>query len=378
MDIICYSHLRWNFVYQRPQHLLSRMARHFRIFYIEEPIFDADRPFLDNQQNEDKVWVVVPHLKAGLPEHEIEEQQNILLKDFLDYFECREFIAWYYTPMAIGLNPTFSPSLVVYDCMDELAAFKNAPASLKEKEADLLHNADIVFTGGYSLYNAKKDKHPNVYLFPSSIDRKHFEKARNLQTDAVDQQHIPFPRIGFFGVVDERMDIALLEAIADKKPGWHFVIIGPVVKIDPETLPRRNNIHYLGPKSYKELPFYIAKWNVAMMPFAMNESTRFISPTKTPEYLAAGKPVVSTAIFDVVKFYGDTGLAHIAEDANGFVAAIQDALDIPDSAKWLKTVDLSLSANSWDKTVEKMMFYIKNALEAKNAEGVKQKEDEYV
>lgn len=378
MDIVCYSHLRWNFVYQRPQHLLSRFARYFRVLFIEEPVFDADKAFLDNQQNEDKVWVIVPHLPPGLSAEESIAEQNRLLKDFLQYFEVQQFIAWYYTPMAIDLNRSFKPSLVIYDCMDELSAFKNAPPVLAQKENELMEQADIVFTGGNSLYLAKKNKHLNIFCFPSSIDRRHFEKARHLHVDLFDQQNIPFPRIGFFGVIDERMDISLLADMAAKKPDWHFILIGPVVKIDPADLPRQPNIHYLGPKTYKELPYYIARWDVAMMPFAINESTRFISPTKTPEYLAAGKPVVSTPIRDVVTAYGETGLVYIAATACQFIIEIQNALDMTDRFNWQKSVDIALSQQSWDKTVEKMMFQINLVLGNLDQENSQQKEDAYV
>lgn len=363
MDIICYSHLRWNFVYQRPQHLLSRMAAHFRVFYIEEPIFDVDNASLSNEYNEDKICVIVPHLPLGLSPEEALFQQNELLKKFFVYMECKHFIAWYYTPMAVGLNATMTPDLVIFDCMDELSAFKNAPFELQSKEKTLLSMADIVFTGGESLYDAKKNKHPNVHLFPSSIDKKHFEKARRLNTEMDDQGAIPYPRIGYFGVIDERMDIDLLEQIATLRPDWQLVLIGPVVKIDPQSLPRNKNIHYLGPKHYKELPYYISKWDVAMMPFAINDSTRFISPTKTPEYLAAGKPVVSTPIHDVVSAWGEGGLVAIAGTPGEFVSAIEDCLTLKHPALWMKAVDLALSQQSWDITTEKMLYIINSELD---------------
>jgi UDP-galactopyranose mutase len=249
--------------------------------------------------------------------------------------------------------------------MDELSAFKNAPLLLTQLEEELFNSADIVFTGGYSLYKAKKDKHHNVHLFPSSIDRKHFEKAREIIADPSDQENIPYPRIGYCGVIDERMNIDLLEAVAREKPEWHFIMIGPVIKIDPATLPGYSNIHYLGAKTYDQLPGYLSGWDVAMMPFAMNESTRFISPTKTPEYLAAGKPVVSTPVHDVVKIYGEQGLVYIAGNSNDFIEKIQLALQMPNADQWLKAVDTFLAKSSWDNTAEKMMYHINTALETK-------------
>jgi len=377
MDIVCYSHLRWNFVYQRPQHLMSRLAMHFRIFFVEEPVFDTGSAYVEQSRPCEGVWVLLPHLPAGLSETEKDDLLFFLLSDLFRQFAITEHIAWYYTPMAIPFGRHLNSTLVIYDCMDELTAFKFAPPQLKQQEDQLLAMADVVFTGGFSLYESKKYYHDNIYLFPSSIDKKHFEKARDLPALTNDQETIPSPRIGFFGVVDERMDIDLLRELAVKKPEWHFVIIGPVVKIDPESLPQLPNIHFLGQKNYNDLPDYISGWNVAMMPFAINASTRYISPTKTPEYLAAGKPVVSTAIHDVVKDYGVTGLIHIAENADEFISSIESALR-QDKKVWLKAVDIALAGNSWDITCEKMMYQINIALWLKKTFTIPQQKDEYV
>jgi UDP-galactopyranose mutase len=362
MDIVCYSHLRWNFVYQRPQHLLSRFSKRFRVFYVEEPFFDADTPYLETRQEELQVWVIVPHLPPGASEEETGKWLDELLKAHFAYLNLENFIAWYYTPMAYRAESVFKADLVVYDCMDELSAFMHAPSALKQKEKELMERADIVFTGGYSLYEAKKNSHLNIHLFPSSIDRSHFHRARMMNVAMNDQWDIGHPRIGFFGVIDERMDINLLDEMALKKPDWNFVMIGPVVKIDPATLPHHFNIHYLGQKSYADLPYYISQWEVAMMPFAINESTRFISPTKTPEYLAAGKPVVSTPIHDVVHSYGESGFVYFGATADQFIEAIQRALSIRDKIKWLKAVDEWLSNNSWDLTCDKMLEQIELTL----------------
>lgn len=378
MDIICYSHLRWNFVYQRPQHLLSRLSRHFRVFFVEEPVYDAEKPYLDNSYSKEGVWIVIPHLPAGTHEIDAIQIQENLLHDLFEYFKISRYIFWYYTPMALSISHSFSPLLTVYDCMDELSAFKNAPARLKELESVLLIKADLVFTGGQSLYEAKKHQHPCIYPFPSSIDKKHFGKSRNISLEPAEQFLIPTPRIGFFGVIDERMDLELLEAISQERPKWHFIIIGPVVKIDPASLPTRSNIHYLGGKSYEELPTYLAGWDVAMMPFAINESTRFISPTKTPEYLAGGKPVVSTPIRDVVAPYGENGLVYIAETHSAFIDGIEQALNMEKKKEWLKTVDAFLENDSWDNTVDKMLCLINTKLESKQQNNLIQKENEYV
>jgi Glycosyltransferase len=358
-DILCLSHLRWDFVYQRPQHLLSRFARQQRVFFFEEPIFSDEPSRLDISRREDKLTVAVPRLKHG---ENVNETLRKMIGELRERERINEFVLWYYTPMALDFTEELAPLATVFDCMDELSAFKFAPPALVENERRLMQRADVVFTGGQSLYEAKKDRHSNIHAFPSSIDAKHFNQARTITDEPADQKNIPHPRIGFCGVIDERMDIELLGRMADLRPEWQFVMIGPVVKISEEDLPRRANIHYLGGKNYKELPAYIAGWDVAMMPFALNESTRYISPTKTPEYLAAGKPVVSTPIRDVVRPYGEIGLVYIAATAEEFVAACEKAMREDASVRLQKT-DEFLSHNSWDKTFERMKKLIDECVE---------------
>jgi UDP-galactopyranose mutase len=265
--------------------------------------------------------------------------------------------------MAMEFTRQLKPLAVVYDCMDELSAFKGAPEALKFHELELLRRADVVFTGGQSLYEAKREKHRSVHAFPSSIDRDHFMQARTRGEDPDDQKRIAHPRLGFFGVIDERFDIDLLDAVAAERPHWQFIMLGPITKIDPAMLPQRLNIHYLGAKSYDELPKYIAGWDVALLPFAINESTRYISPTKTPEYLAAGKPVVSTPITDVIRPYGQMDLVRIASTPQEFIAAIEDALTPEATTKqWLERVDKFLAKTSWDQTWAEMADLIDRSI----------------
>lgn len=360
-NLLCFSHLRWDFVFQRPQHLLTRFASSLKVFFLEEPLFeDIPTASLDVTVRDENLWTLVPRIPVGLEHQEIIGIQKNLLEGFLEGKDAADFTFWYYTPMALEFSDHLQPALTVYDCMDELSAFKFAPAGIKQFEQSLLHNADIVFTGGHSLYEAKKHQHANIWPFPSSIERAHFEKARHLNEQPADQAGIPGPRIGFFGVIDERFDIDLISGIADARPDWQLILIGPVVKIDPATLPQRPNIHYLGQKNYRELPHYLAGWDAALIPFLLNESTRFISPTKTPEYLAAGIPVISTPIQDVVKPYGENGMVHIARNDAEFIKAIEKELQ---SAKeeWLALVDDFLAQNSWDLTSSKMLKLMKGA-----------------
>ncbi|MDT5293811.1 MAG: UDP-galactopyranose mutase [Acidobacteriota bacterium] len=362
-DLVCLSHLRWDFVYQRPQHLLSRFAKSRRVFFVEEPVFGEWQPHLDITSRGDGLHVVVPRVPQGLRVEAVEALQKRLLDELFEGRGIDDHVLWYYTPMAVGWTRHLKPLATVYDCMDELSAFRGAPPALREREAELFKRADLVLTGGQSLYEAKRDQHRAVYAFPSSIDASHFAQARSISTDPEDQAGVPHPRLGFFGVIDERMDIELLDAVAEMRPDWHLVLIGPVVKIEESELPRRPNIHYLGGKSYEELPRYLAGWDVALLPFARNESTRFISPTKTPEYLAAGKPVVSTSIRDVVRPYGEMGLVRIADTPGEFVEAVELSLG-EDAASRMGVVDAFLSQTSWDRTWGRMCELIEDVVAA--------------
>jgi glycosyltransferase involved in cell wall biosynthesis len=363
--LVCLSHLRWDFVYQRPQHLLSRMAERIRIYFVEEPIFDSAEPHYTYTKKEDNLIVAVPHLPEGTSNDQSISIQQALLDELTAEMDMNKTALWYYTPMALKFSRHLQPVLTVFDCMDELSAFKFAPQELKDLEAELLEKADVVFTGGASLYAAKEHRHKNVHLFPSSIDSKHFGQARQAMVEPQDQQGIPHPRLGFFGVIDERFDIQLIRDAAAAQPDWHFVLVGPVVKIDPATLPQAANIHYTGGRSYQELPAYLAGWDIALIPFALNESTRFISPTKTPEYLAAGIPVISTPIRDVVNPYGEQKLVHIAANAEELIAAGQTILNnTADRASWLTAVDAFLEGNSWDTTCAAMQQLMGKAVVA--------------
>jgi len=359
--------LRWNFVFQRPQHLMMRFGREMDVIFWEEPveIGPKETAYLQVRESEgvESVRVVVPHLPEGMSE-EVREATLARLLDAHVASIRGLLIAWYYTPMMLPFSRHITPDLTVYDAMDELSKFKFAPEHLLSFEQELIDRADILFTGGSSLYEAKKDRHENVHCFPSSVDRCHFAKARVRQFEPADQEDLPKPRLGFYGVIDERFDTELLAKAAEMRPDWSFVMLGPVVKIADEDLPRRHNIHYLGSKTYEQLPSYLSGWDVALMPFAMNESTEFISPTKTPEYLAGGKPVVSTPIKDVVRHYGHLEGVQIASTVEQFVAGCEKALELsrkPESG-WLAEADLLLSPTSWDITQARMAGLVHDLL----------------
>ncbi len=367
-NLLCFSHLRWDFVFQRPQHLLSRFALESHVFFMEEPIFDAEaEAFISQEKRSEGLTILRPRLRSGLDDAQIQLALKALLANFLSTADLEDWVFWYYTPMALQFSEQYKPALVVFDCMDELSAFDFAPKELVKMERKLMQTAHVVFIGGQSLYEAKKHRHNNIHPFPSSIDKIHFGAARFKLQEPEDQSCIGGQKLGFFGVIDERFQIDLIDYIATYRPDWQIILLGPVVKIPVEVLPRKKNIHYLGQKSYEQLPAYLAGWDVALIPFKMNESTRFISPTKTPEYLAAGVRVVSTPIRDVVKPYGIERLVSIAEDPADFVLAIEYELEAKDKKDWLLNVDDFLKDKSWDHTFEAMKKQLLLALDQSKA-----------
>jgi UDP-galactopyranose mutase len=365
-DLVVLSHLRWGFVFQRPQHLMTRFARDRRVFFVEEPIFGAGPARMEVVEQASNVFVAVPHLPPKQPHSVVITEQRRLLDGLLAERKVHVPVVWFYTPMAMPFARHVAASAIVYDCMDELSHFLGAPRDMLDHERELLTLADLVFTGGQSLYEAKRDRHASVHPFPSSVDAAHFASARQGNNEPPDQTHLSRPRLGFYGVVDERFDTNLVTAIADARPHWELVIVGPTAKIDPTKLPRRKNLHWFGPRTYPELPSYLAGWDVAIMPFALNDATKYISPTKTLEYLAGGKPVVSTPIRDVVHPYGDAGIVRIAATPAEFVAAVEAAL-ADNAATHIARADALLAQTSWDQTHGRMAALIHSVCDARRS-----------
>jgi UDP-galactopyranose mutase len=347
-DLVCFSHLRWDFVYQRPNHLMTRAARDRRVFFVEEPVDEpAPTPHLRLTER-GRVTVVTPVLPGGRDRAGDPLTLTALVEHLIRSERIERPVVWYYTPMALPWTRHVPAAATVYDSMDYLAGFHGAPAGLLDLEAELLARADLVFSGGASLHRRMAGRHDNAHCFPSSVDLAHFRQARDQLTDPEDQAAISRPRVGYAGVIDERIDLPLLDGVAAARPDIQIVLLGPTVKINVEMVPNRPNIHRVGMKPYAELPAYLAGWDVGWMPFARNDATRYISPTKTPEYLAAGLPVVSTSIHDVVEPYGNGGLVAIADSVEASVAAIDRALAGAVAPTHL--VDAFLATRSWDRT----------------------------
>ncbi|MFL5327433.1 MAG: FAD-dependent oxidoreductase [Gemmataceae bacterium] len=369
--LIVFSHLRWNFVYQRPQHLISRLAKQRRVIFIEEPMHTPNEQAHWERENPETNLTVcrahIPNATEGFKEAE-SSLFPVMINHLLREEGVTDYVCWFYTPMAFPAARDLNPRAVIYDCMDELSAFLNAPPQILEREAQLLQRADAVFTGGPSLYRGKKDRHHNVHCFPSSVDAAHFGKARDGKNEPEDQAKIPHPRFGFFGVIDERLDIPLLDSMARARPDWQFVLVGPVVKIDPAILPRHSNIHYLGQRAYADLPAFLCGWDVCLLPFARNESTKFISPTKTLEYMAAEKPIVSTPITDVAEPYGE--IVYLGDTPESFLKACESAFNSSQeerAARFNAMRDV-LARTSWDTTAAAMNEIIEGLIEPKHDE----------
>ncbi|PWU02268.1 MAG: UDP-galactopyranose mutase [Terriglobia bacterium] len=364
--ILTFCHLRWDFVYQRPQHLMSRLALSHRVIFIEEPVFsEASLPEWESSQPQSNVLVLRPRTPSRAPGFHQEQLPYIqtLMGELVAKEDLRDYILWFYTPLALPAAEGLNPRAVVYDCMDELTGFLNAPPQLVTREVELLGRADLVFTGGRSLYRAKKDQHPRVYCFPSSVDGRHFAAAANGMTEAAEQGPLPHPRLGFFGVIDERLDTALLSTMAEAHPEWQIVMVGPVVKIDPATLPHNSNIHYYGQRAYEDLPSYLKGWDVCLLPFARNAATKYISPTKTLEYMAAGKMIVSTPITDVAEPYGD--IVYLGATPEEFVEACERAIAASpaERAERIARMREVLAKTSWEATVREMEALLKGVAE---------------
>jgi glycosyltransferase involved in cell wall biosynthesis len=360
--LIVFCHLRWDFVFQRPQHLMTRLAEHYQILFVEEPVYTEGQAYLHKTAAAPNVTVIRPHTAIHAPGFHDDQLPTLqtLLADLVPSGE--QPVVWFYTPMALPLLQGFTPSKIVYDCMDELAMFKNSPKQLLQRESALLNMADVVFTGGPSLYQSKRDRHANAHCFSSSVDAKHFRQAQNREISHPDQAHVPGPRLGFYGVIDERFDVDLVSAMADAHPEWHIVLVGPVVKIDPATLPKQQNVHYMGQRTYDQLPQFLAGWDVCLLPFAINDSTKFISPTKVLEYMAAELPSVSTPITDVKVPYGD--VVAIADTPEQFIAACerQLALNADEKAAMARRMREVVAGTSWDLTASRMHELITSAV----------------
>jgi UDP-galactopyranose mutase len=362
-DILCFPYNRWNSFYGRQQRLMTRFASTGRVIYIEEPVTGDGPSRFELSLHDCGVTVVVPHLSAS-PTDQI---WNVL-RSLLDKVIAQQHIStkclWFYNPMAVEWTRHLRPAVVIYDCMADWSVREDAPAEINERERELMAWADIVFTDGYGLYERKQNQHPNMHAIPSSIEASHFAEARHLRKDPPDQALIPHPRLGFCGSIDDRMDFELLGSLADMRRDWNIVFVGPLANINETDLPKRPNLHYLGSKPHEKLPFDIAGWDVAILPFKRDESTWCARETKMLEYLAAGRPVVSTAVGDLTGTYVQSGLVHVADTPAAFVEAVKTAMT-ENSEQRMEKVDALLSATSWARSSARMAELMDDAFRSR-------------
>jgi UDP-galactopyranose mutase len=355
-ELVVFSHRRWNFVYQRPQQILSRLARRWRVLFIEEPMYSAGDPRAELCAPQTGVTVMTPHTPLTAPG--FHDDQIPLLQKLVGQALAREgfddYGAWLYTPMALPLLTKLSPRIIVYDCIDEPAASRSPPRQLAQRENALMRVANVVFTAGPSLFDARRSRHANVHLFQNSVEREHFARARDIGRAHPEVKALARPRLGFFGVLDERIDVGLLRAIAECRPEWEICMVGPVRRIDPLSLPLLPNMHFLGRREYEDLPAFLAGWDLAILPLAQDESTRCISPTQTLEYMAAERPIVSTPLRDVKRLYGN--VVRFGGTADEFIAACEAALVEPDAQRAARVSEMRriAASTSWDETARRM------------------------
>ena len=359
-DIVCFSHIRWSDAWRRPQHLLSRFARNRRVYFIEEPIAGEGPVRLEVQNKSDHLTIVIPHVSKLEDAHDREVTVRRLIDELLQEHYFEDYLCWYFTPNAIGYSRHLSPSGVVYDCIDGLTENADVDPQLKQREEELLTKCNLVITSGPGLYDAKRKKHSRVHCFASGVDSDHFRKARIHHPEPFDQKIIPSPRIGFMGTLDNRVNFDLIRSVAKLRPQWHFVLVGKLRGIKESAIPAAPNIHYLGAKTYAELPHYLSGWDATILPYKHSEETRFLNPTKTLEYLSAGKPVVATSLRDVVRPFGKRGLVYIADTPFDFVRAVEKALMLSVNGKeWRSQVDSYLAQTSWEKTFNRIEELVK-------------------
>lgn len=382
-DLVCISHLRWDFVWQRPQHLMQRFSTQHNVLFVEEPlaVLGDGEPELVVRQVTPSIWVSTLHVpvpELGWISYDSPWQatyERAVAAWVRDWTNVPP-VLWFYNPLPLGFISELQPAVVVYDVMDELRNFAGAPLELMQCEEELLRRADVVFTGGASIHRAKEPYNANTHLFPSGVEVRHFATALHSGTPIPsDIANLPAPRIGYYGVVDERLDLELLAEVAGARTSWSWVLIGPVLKIDPASLPVAPNLHYLGQRQYAELPEYLQGFDVTMMPFALNQATEYISPTKTLEYMAGDKPIVSTPIRDVIDLYGEGVFvaASPAEFVQGCEAAMQQT---PDQMKCRQAVyKRLLAAHEWDDIAARMRDLVSAQLEARVSANVAERKE---
>ena len=372
--IIVHSHLAWDWVWQRPQQFHSRLAKTHPILFVEGPTasdqLTAPRVTLREVSDYPNIVVLQMQMPASRFWSDgswVDAERRRLVQSVLEGPLGRKFVnpvQWFYDPMAAtAFAGRMDEIAIVYDCMDELSQFKGAPAELVRRERELLAAADVVFAGGPKMAKSKRRLNPNCYSFGCGVDIKHFGKARRATTKVPREiAAMSGAVLGYIGVVDERIDYDLLAKLADYNRDWNLAIVGPWTKIDPADFPVRRNLHFLGNRDYGELPAYAKGFDICLMPFAKNAATEYINPTKALEYMATGRPIISTDIEDVVLQFSD--VVSIATQHDEFIAACEEGVARPDSRRIQAGMKMARN-NSWESIVAQLEKHVEDVLNLK-------------
>ncbi|HSU55816.1 MAG TPA: glycosyltransferase [Candidatus Dormibacteraeota bacterium] len=372
--IIVHSHLCWDWVWQRPQQFVSRLSKRHKILFVETVAPDpalvvpaARFRQVEKYPNTTILTVQFPAWRWGDGAY-VDSERRRIVQQFVagPGSEFENPVQWFYDPMAV---PAFAGQmgerLTVYDCMDELSRFRCAPPEMSVREAKLLALADVVFTGGRKLWESKRRHHENCHFYGCGVDVAHFGKALKPETPIATQlESLSKPVLGYFGVVDERLDYDLIARLADANPEWSVAIVGPVLKVEEASLPRRANLHWLGGQPYADLPSFCKGFNICLMPFALNEATEFINPTKALEYMATGRPIISSAVPDVVANFGE--VVHVADDVEEFISLCRKATARPDAERTRRGL-AKARENTWERIVSELEGHVEEALKTRVA-----------
>ena len=372
--LIVHSHLRWDWVWQRPQQFLSRLSEKHRVLFIEAPYPSEPARVARAPLREVSDYPNILVLQMEMPAARwcdgawVDKERRRLVQSLLAGPLGRNFdspVQWFYDPMAVtAFGGHLNERAIVYDCMDELSLFRGSPAEMVRRDRELLAVADVVFAGGPKICAAKRELNANCFSFGCGVDAKHFGRARDPKLPLpADVRDLPHPIYGYIGVVDERIDYDLLAALADATNG-SVVMVGPSTKVDPATFPRRANLHWLGGRDYVDLPAYAKSFAVCLMPFALNKATQFINPTKALEYMGTGKPIISTGVEDVVTQFSDVVL--IAQSQADFIAKAAHYSAWPDQTRIGRGFEL-VKRNSWESIVQQLEKHVADVLRSKRA-----------
>jgi glycosyltransferase involved in cell wall biosynthesis len=368
--IIVHSHLGWDWVWQRPQQFHSRLSQRHKILFVEGPVARTGLTAAQVTLREVADYPNIVVLQMEMPEERwtdgawVDKERRRLVESLLAGPLGADFqdpVQWFYDPMAVtAFAGHLNESAIVYDCMDQLSKFRGAPAELVRRERELLAIADVVFAGGPKIWKDKRNHNANCYSVGCGVDVEHFGKARQASTVVPqDIANLPRPIYGYIGVVDERIDYDLVAELAEKNAGGSVVMVGPWTKVDPAAFPRRDNLHWLGQRDYGLLPAYVKGFDVCLMPFALNEATEFINPTKALEYMATERPIVSTAIEDVILQFED--VVKVARTREDFVWRCERAANVPNVVAIRRGLKLA-KANTWGSIVSQLESQVTDVL----------------